>query len=48
MIDRIEYNVTQTVDYVQTGVTKTKQAFKYQGKARQVYPMKSFNCSSLN
>ncbi len=36
MIDRIEYNVANTVEYVQKANQQTKQAIKYQGKARRV------------
>lgn len=43
MIDRIEYNVANTVEYVQKANQQTKQAIKYQGKARRVMHM----CSVL-
>lgn len=36
MIDRIEYNVEQSVDYVERAVSDTKKAVKYQSKARRV------------
>ena len=36
MIDRIEFNVEQAVDYVQSAKTDTKKAVKYQSKARRV------------
>lgn len=36
MIDRIEYNVEQSVDYVETAKMDTKKAVKYQSKARRV------------
>lgn len=36
MIDQIQFNVANAVDYVQTAKTKTTQAMKYQGKARKV------------
>ena len=36
MIDRIEYNVEQAVDYVETAKMDTKKAVKYQSKARRV------------
>ena len=36
MIDRIEYNVEQAVDYVETAKQDTKKAVKYQSKARRV------------
>lgn len=45
MIDRIEYNVEQAVDYVETAKQDTKKAVKYQSKARrvsaftQIYPL---------
>lgn len=35
MIDRIEYNVEQSVDYVETAKMDTKKAVKYQSKARR-------------
>ena len=36
MIDRIEFNVEQAVDYVETAKMDTKKAVKYQSKARRV------------
>lgn len=36
MIDRIEYNVEQAVDYVETAKADTKKAVKYQSAARRV------------
>lgn len=36
MIDRIEYNVERSVDYVGQAVSDTKKAVKYQSKARRV------------
>ncbi|XP_051521183.1 syntaxin-1A isoform X5 [Myxocyprinus asiaticus] len=35
MIDRIEYNVEHSVDYVEKAVSDTKKAVKYQSKARR-------------
>jgi len=35
MIDRIEFNVEKSVDYVDTAVADTKKALKYQSKARR-------------
>ncbi|XP_072029101.1 syntaxin-like isoform X3 [Amphiura filiformis] len=35
MIDRIEFNVEQSVDYVETAKMDTKKAVKYQSKARR-------------
>ncbi|KAL3857987.1 hypothetical protein ACJMK2_012606 [Sinanodonta woodiana] len=35
MIDRIEFNVEQAVDYVETAKMDTKKAVKYQSKARR-------------
>ncbi|CAK9294810.1 unnamed protein product [Gordionus sp. m RMFG-2023] len=35
MIDRIEYNVEQSVDYIETAKMDTKKAVKYQSKARR-------------
>ncbi|CAH1801316.1 unnamed protein product [Owenia fusiformis] len=35
MIDRIEYNVDQSVDYIETAKSDTKKAVKYQSKARR-------------
>lgn len=39
MIDRIEYNVEHSVDYVERAVSDTKKAVKYQSKARRVSHM---------
>lgn len=39
MIDRIEYNVEHSVDYVERAVSDTKKAVKYQSKARRVSPI---------
>ena len=36
MIDRIEFNVEQAVDFVQSAKSDTKKAVKYQSKARRV------------
>lgn len=44
MIDRIEYNVEQAVDFVQSAKSDTKKAVKYQSKARRV----SFVCEKKN
>ncbi|MEJ1273785.1 hypothetical protein NN561_004658 [Cricetulus griseus] len=41
MIDRIEYNVEHSVDYVERAVSDTKKAVKYQSKARRVFPAAS-------
>uniref|UniRef100_A0A8C3SFS3 Syntaxin-1B n=1 Tax=Chelydra serpentina TaxID=8475 RepID=A0A8C3SFS3_CHESE len=41
MIDRIEYNVEHSVDYVERAVSDTKKAVKYQSKARRVKPLGS-------
>ncbi|XP_032461223.1 syntaxin-1B isoform X2 [Phocoena sinus] len=38
MIDRIEYNVEHSVDYVERAVSDTKKAVKYQSKARRAHP----------
>ncbi|EMP27249.1 Syntaxin-1A [Chelonia mydas] len=40
MIDRIEYNVEHSVDYVERAVSDTKKAVKYQSKARRRGGMK--------
>lgn len=54
MIDRIEYNVEHSVDYVERAVSDTKKAVKYQSKARRVSPMRGENnacvppCSHVN
>ncbi|XP_039740402.1 syntaxin-1B isoform X2 [Pteropus medius] len=37
MIDRIEYNVEHSVDYVERAVSDTKKAVRYQSKARRVH-----------
>ena len=44
MIDRIEYNVEQSVDYIETAKADTKKAVKYQSKARRV-SLKIHQCS---
>ena len=36
MIDRIEYNVTNAVEYVEKAKGDTKKAVSYQSKARRV------------
>ncbi len=36
MIDRIEYNVDHTVDYIKDALLNTKTAVKYQSKAQRV------------
>ena len=36
MIDRVEFNVTQSVEYVKTATEDTKKALKYQSAARRV------------
>ena len=36
MIDRIEYNVEQSVDFIETAKQDTKRAVKYQSEARKV------------
>lgn len=36
MIDRIEFNVEQAVDYIETAKADTKKAVKFQSKARRV------------
>ena len=36
MIDRIEYNVVQSENYVKTASTDTKKAVKFQSAARRV------------
>ncbi|XP_054570439.1 syntaxin-1B isoform X1 [Eptesicus fuscus] len=36
MIDRIEYNVEHSVDYVERAVSDTKKAVRYQSKARRL------------
>lgn len=43
MIDRIEYNVEQAVDYIETAKMDTKKAVKYQSKARRVNDL----CSAM-
>ncbi|XP_071479601.1 syntaxin-like isoform X2 [Diadema antillarum] len=47
MIDRIEYNVEQSVDYVETAKMDTKKAVKYQSKARRKKIMIIICCSVL-
>ncbi len=36
MVDRIEFNVQTTLDYVESAVADTKKAVKYQTAARKV------------
>ena len=36
MVDRIEFNVDQAADYVQSAKIETKKAVRYQSKARRV------------
>ncbi|KAH0626346.1 hypothetical protein JD844_001282 [Phrynosoma platyrhinos] len=43
MIDRIEYNVEHSVDYVERAVSDTKKAVKYQSKARRVKENYDYN-----
>ncbi|XP_077995797.1 syntaxin-like isoform X1 [Glandiceps talaboti] len=47
MIDRIEYNVEQSVDYVETAKMDTKKAVKYQSKARRKKFMIAICCIIL-
>ncbi|XP_041457021.1 syntaxin-like isoform X3 [Lytechinus variegatus] len=47
MIDRIEYNVEQSVDYVETAKMDTKKAVKYQSKARRKKIMILICCAVL-
>lgn len=44
MIDRIEYNVEHSVDYVERAVSDTKKAVKYQSKARRVSHKSAKSC----
>ena len=48
MIDRIEYNVDQAVDFVQSAKSDTKKAVKYQSKARRVSITFSFVSYTVN
>ena len=48
MIDRIEYNVDQAVDFVQSAKSDTKKAVKYQSKARRVGIISSFAFSFVS
>lgn len=41
MVDRIEHNVTSTLDYVEQAVADTKKAVAYQSAARKVTPLHS-------
>ena len=36
MVNRIEYNVEQAADYVQSAKQETKKAVRYQSRARRV------------
>ncbi|KAM6970352.1 syntaxin-1A [Aplochiton taeniatus] len=47
MIDRIEYNVEHSVDYVERAVSDTKKAVKYQSKARRKKIMIAICCVVL-
>ena len=42
MVDRIEYNVENSVNYVSSAVSDTKKAIMYQSKARRVNLMLLF------
>jgi syntaxin 1A len=46
MIDRIEYNCEQAVDYIETAKQDTQKAVKYQSKARRVSPCPSMPAMS--
>ncbi|OXB56090.1 hypothetical protein ASZ78_007944 [Callipepla squamata] len=46
MIDRIEYNVEHSVDYVERAVSDTKKAVKYQSKARRLKGNWALPCSA--
>ena len=48
MIDRIEYNVDQAVDFVQSAKSDTKKAVKYQSIARRVSIICSFAFSFVS
>lgn len=48
MIDRIEYNVEHSVDYVERAVSDTKKAVKYQSKARRVSQILTLNVSVVS
>ncbi|RTG89657.1 syntaxin 1A [Schistosoma bovis] len=42
MIDRIEYNVEQAVDYIESAKADTKKAVKYQSSARKLFIVPEF------
>uniref|UniRef100_A0A8C1YLL8 Syntaxin-1A n=1 Tax=Cyprinus carpio TaxID=7962 RepID=A0A8C1YLL8_CYPCA len=44
MVDRIEYNVDHTVDYIKDALLNTKKAVKYQSKAQRVTRDHLFAC----
>lgn len=44
MIDRIEYNVEQSVDYIETAKADTKEAVKYKKKSQRVRLCVSIRC----
>uniref|UniRef100_A0A8C5BCA4 t-SNARE coiled-coil homology domain-containing protein n=1 Tax=Gadus morhua TaxID=8049 RepID=A0A8C5BCA4_GADMO len=46
MIDRVEYNVEHSVDYVERAVSDTKKAVKYQSKARRRVVLSGVACVS--
>ncbi len=48
MIDRIEYNVEHSVDYVERAVSDTKKAVKYQSQARKVKHCQLLHLTSLS
>lgn len=48
MIDRIEYNVEHSVDYVERAVSDTKKAVKYQSQARKVKHHQLLHLTSLS
>ncbi|CAB1341619.1 unnamed protein product [Coregonus sp. 'balchen'] len=47
MIDRIEYNVEHSVDFVERAVSDTKKAVKYQSQARKKKLMIIVCCTIL-
>uniref|UniRef100_UPI00358E649A syntaxin-1A-like n=1 Tax=Myxine glutinosa TaxID=7769 RepID=UPI00358E649A len=47
MIERVEYNVVHSVDYVERAVTDTKKAVKYRSKARRKKILIAICCMAL-
>ena len=47
MIDRIQFNVYQSLDYTELAKVNTKKAVEYQSKARQVSSTEYYTLSTV-